>query len=265
MRFLRESFGDIVRIREGRPLYNLIAWNGNRYVINPNKPHSDKGGYYNIAAVKKVWGNESKLYFLTKKEAQEFIDNYTELSRFAKEAEPEIIEITNSSKYGYYTRDNNGSARSYYDQKRTRNIYEFMKEIDTKYGPAYIPCDKEGNLLINLSYVYQGSGIKDIKEKEPNFKREPINKDKKEPKKIKINKKDKVEIDKPESKEDNLKEITGNGRINFEDDLVKVFNSKGEEIYKGLEDYEPYKEENWRYNSDKKRYEYKDLIKIRVD
>ena len=41
--------------------------------------------------------------------------------------------------------------------------------------------------------------------------------------------------------------------IDAEDDLVKVFNGE-EEIYAGLEDYEPMKDENWKWDSNEKCY-----------
>lgn len=45
-------------------------------------------------------------------------------------------------------------------------------------------------------------------------------------------------------------------RIQFEDDLVVVKDAEtGEEIYKGLEDYEELKREDWIWNDTKKLYE----------
>ena len=37
-------------------------------------------------------------------------------------------------------------------------------------------------------------------------------------------------------------------RIQYEDDLVVVYDPSGEEIYKGMEDYEPMKDENWKWD-----------------
>ena len=51
-------------------------------------------------------------------------------------------------------------------------------------------------------------------------------------------------------------------RIQYEDDIVRVFNEKGEEVYKGLEDYDPNKDLDWRYNENKNRYEYRGWIKV---
>lgn len=60
-------------------------------------------------------------------------------------------------------------------------------------------------------------------------------------------------------------------RIDFEDDLVLVF-CDGEEIYKGIEDDEPMKDEDWRYDNSKQAYtlndprtEGKEYIKICLD
>lgn len=45
-------------------------------------------------------------------------------------------------------------------------------------------------------------------------------------------------------------------RIQYEDDLVVVRNAEnGEEMYKGLEDYEGLKREDWIWNDTKKLYE----------
>lgn len=45
-------------------------------------------------------------------------------------------------------------------------------------------------------------------------------------------------------------------RIEFEDDIVIVKNTKTNRvIYKGMEDYEPSKDENWVYNESKGLYE----------
>lgn len=53
------------------------------------------------------------------------------------------------------------------------------------------------------------------------------------------------------------------GRINYEDDLVIV--KKGREIiYKGIEDYEPMKYENWKYDEKSKTYKLGKYTKILV-
>lgn len=46
----------------------------------------------------------------------------------------------------------------------------------------------------------------------------------------------------------------GKGRINYDDDLVKVYKD-GKVIYSGEEDYEPMNQENWKYNEAFKAYE----------
>ena len=42
-------------------------------------------------------------------------------------------------------------------------------------------------------------------------------------------------------------------RINYDDNIVIVYNGK-EEIYRGLEDYEPLKYEPWRWDDKGKHY-----------
>ena len=42
-------------------------------------------------------------------------------------------------------------------------------------------------------------------------------------------------------------------RIDYDDDLVEVFNDKGKSVYRGILDYCPYKDEPVHWN-DKKRY-----------
>lgn len=42
-------------------------------------------------------------------------------------------------------------------------------------------------------------------------------------------------------------------RIEVEDDIVMVFKD-GKEIYTGMEDYEPMKDEDWRWDESKKAY-----------
>ena len=44
-------------------------------------------------------------------------------------------------------------------------------------------------------------------------------------------------------------------RIEFEDDLVVVRDVNGKVIYKGEEDYEPMRDEDWRFNKSKSLYE----------
>lgn len=54
-------------------------------------------------------------------------------------------------------------------------------------------------------------------------------------------------------------------RIQNEDDLVVVINKDTNEVlYKGLEDYEDCKYEDWLWNDLKGQYEWKNLIKRKV-
>jgi hypothetical protein len=46
-------------------------------------------------------------------------------------------------------------------------------------------------------------------------------------------------------------------RLEFEDDLVVVRDINGKVIYKGEEDYEPMKREDWIFNKSKNLYELK--------
>ena len=54
-------------------------------------------------------------------------------------------------------------------------------------------------------------------------------------------------------------------RIDYEDDIVIVYDNAENQIYKGIEDYEPMKDEDWRWKDDIKAYVYKDYIKICLD
>ena len=51
-------------------------------------------------------------------------------------------------------------------------------------------------------------------------------------------------------------------KIDFEDDLVIVYDENETQIYKGIEDYEPMKNENWQWDNSEKVYKYGDYIKI---
>jgi hypothetical protein len=54
-------------------------------------------------------------------------------------------------------------------------------------------------------------------------------------------------------------------RIDFEDDLVIVFDNSENQIYKGIEDYEPMKDCDWKWDDSIKAYKYNDYIKICLD
>jgi len=55
-----------------------------------------------------------------------------------------------------------------------------------------------------------------------------------------------------------------NKRIEFEDDIVVVYED-GKVIYKGEEDYEPMKYEDWKWDSSKKHYTFENYIKVCLD
>ena len=58
--------------------------------------------------------------------------------------------------------------------------------------------------------------------------------------------------------------ISGGKKIGFDDDFVIVYKNE-KQIYKGLEDYEPMKRENWKWDSSKKYYVFGDYIKVCID
>lgn len=54
-------------------------------------------------------------------------------------------------------------------------------------------------------------------------------------------------------------------RINFDDDLVIVYDEEDNEIYRGLEDYEPMKDENWKWDNSSNSYLLDKYRKICLD
>lgn len=52
--------------------------------------------------------------------------------------------------------------------------------------------------------------------------------------------------------------------INFDDDLVIVYDGD-KEIYRGIEDYEPMKDEDWRWDDKIKGYKFDKFIKYCLD
>lgn len=50
--------------------------------------------------------------------------------------------------------------------------------------------------------------------------------------------------------------------IEYEDDIVVVYDSNGNELYRGLEDYEPNKYEPWVYNEKTGEYTYNGMRKV---
>lgn len=53
--------------------------------------------------------------------------------------------------------------------------------------------------------------------------------------------------------------------ISFDDDIVIVFDENGEVIYKGMEDYEPMKNEDWIWDRKSKSYKLDKYTKICID
>lgn len=53
-------------------------------------------------------------------------------------------------------------------------------------------------------------------------------------------------------------------RIEYEDDLVIVYDEKGAEAYRGLEDYDPNKDLDWRWDDARQCYTYKGWTKVCV-
>lgn len=51
-------------------------------------------------------------------------------------------------------------------------------------------------------------------------------------------------------------------RIDFEDDFVIVFDETEQQIYKGIEDYEPMKDADWKWDPSENVYRFGKYIKI---
>ena len=51
-------------------------------------------------------------------------------------------------------------------------------------------------------------------------------------------------------------------RVNFDDDLVIVYDEDDREIYRGLEDYEPMKDEPWKWDNESQSYKLDKYRKI---
>ncbi len=54
-------------------------------------------------------------------------------------------------------------------------------------------------------------------------------------------------------------------QIDYEDDIVVVYDASGKCVYKGSEDFEPMKDCDWKWNNKKEQYEYDEYIKICLD
>ena len=50
-------------------------------------------------------------------------------------------------------------------------------------------------------------------------------------------------------------------QIEFEDDIVIVCDEKGNVLYRGIEDYEPFKNENWKYDALNNVYTFRGMTK----
>lgn len=46
-------------------------------------------------------------------------------------------------------------------------------------------------------------------------------------------------------------------RVNFDDDVVIVYEN-GKMVYKGLQDYNPFRDDNWKWNEKEKHYTMED-------
>lgn len=63
----------------------------------------------------------------------------------------------------------------------------------------------------------------------------------------------------------NINEIKGtNGRAEYDDDVVAVYDNAGNLEYEGLLDYCPFKYENWSYNSKMQRDEADGLVMVKI-
>lgn len=54
-------------------------------------------------------------------------------------------------------------------------------------------------------------------------------------------------------------------RIDFDDDLVIVYDENGKKIYKGIEDEEPMKDEHWKWDNTEKVYKLDGYTKVCLD
>lgn len=54
-------------------------------------------------------------------------------------------------------------------------------------------------------------------------------------------------------------------KIEYEDDIVIVYDENGKLVYRGIEDYEPMKDENWQWDNNEKLYRFENYIKICIE
>lgn len=52
-----------------------------------------------------------------------------------------------------------------------------------------------------------------------------------------------------------VKKVPGGKRINYDDDIVEVYDNKGKKVYAGILDDTPYKDEDYRWNDKDKNYD----------
>lgn len=58
-----------------------------------------------------------------------------------------------------------------------------------------------------------------------------------------------------EDAEREVKKVPGGKRINYDDDIVEVYDNKGKKVYAGILDDTPYKDEDYRWNDKDKNYD----------
>lgn len=54
-------------------------------------------------------------------------------------------------------------------------------------------------------------------------------------------------------------------QINFDDDLVIVYDENGLVMYKGIQDFEPMKDDDWKWDNSIRAYRLDSYIKICLD
>ena len=54
-------------------------------------------------------------------------------------------------------------------------------------------------------------------------------------------------------------------RLNYEDQVVKVYDANGREIYSGIEDYEPMRDAPWEFDDSIGAYRFDGYIKDVID
>ena len=62
-----------------------------------------------------------------------------------------------------------------------------------------------------------------------------------------------------------MKKTFSTKRIQYEDDVVVVYDKNGAALYEGIEDYEPYKRELWRWDDTIGGYRLNGMTKFCID